>query len=172
MSRADKITARPTGVQPATSGSRVQNASQGVGRRQVWRLAAAGAALSSAARLAAAATPSETAAAIIPQPRPDFTGDPNTSDVIIETLMQWGVSQVFGVVGDGINPLIEALRKRRDKIAFIPTRHEEAAAFMACGFAKHTGRLGVCVGDHRAGRGAPHERALRREVSTARPVSR
>ena len=132
----------------------VQNATQGVRRRQVWRLAAAGAALSTAPRLAAAATPSETAAAIIPQPRPDFTGDPNTSDVIIETLMQWGVSQVFGVVGDGINPLIEALRKRRDKIAFIPTRHEEAAAFMACGFAKHTGRLGVCVAT--TGPGAVH----------------
>jgi pyruvate dehydrogenase (quinone) len=43
--------------------------------------------------------------------------------------MQWGVSHVFGVVGDGINSLIEALRKRRDKIAFIPTRHEEAAAW-------------------------------------------
>jgi hypothetical protein len=68
----------------------VQNATKGVGRRQVWRLAAAGAALSTAPRLAAATAPSETAAAIIPQPRPDFTDVPNTSDVIIETLMQCG----------------------------------------------------------------------------------
>jgi pyruvate dehydrogenase (quinone) len=127
---------------------------KGLGRRQVWRLAAAGAVLSSAPRLASAAPASEAAADLASQPRPDFTGDPDTSDVIIETLMQWGVSHVFGVVGDGINPLIEALRKRRDRIAFIPTRHEEAAAFMACGFAKHTGRLGVCVAT--TGPGAVH----------------
>lgn len=111
----------------------------------MWRLAAAGAALSGAPRFAAATSASEEAANVASQPWPDFTGDPDTSDIIVETLMQWGISHVFGVVGDGINPLIEALRKRRDKIAFIPTRHEEATAFMACGFAKHTGRLGVCV---------------------------
>jgi pyruvate dehydrogenase (quinone) len=145
MSRADKIPPRRTGVRPVTADSMVQNATKGVGRRQVWRLAADGAALSTAPHLAAAIAPSETAAATIPQPRPDFTDDQNASDVIIETLMRWGVSHVFGVVGDGINPLIEALRKRRGKIAFIPTRHEEAAAFMVCGFAKHTGRLGVCT---------------------------
>jgi pyruvate dehydrogenase (quinone) len=69
-------------------------------------------------------------------------------------LIQWGATHVFGVVGDGINPLIEALRKRQDRIAYIGARHEEAAAFMACGMAKHTGRLGVCVGT--TGPGAVH----------------
>jgi pyruvate dehydrogenase (quinone)/pyruvate decarboxylase len=118
------------------------------------QVAATGAAFGSGLRLAAAAEPSELTPATAPQPAPSFANDPNTSDIVVETLIQWGVSHVFGVVGDGINSLIEALRKRRDKIAFIPTRHEEAAAFMACGFAKHTGRLGVCVGT--TGPGAVH----------------
>src|SRR4029077_8233447 len=43
------------------------------------------------------------------------------------------------------NGIMEALRKRKDKIKFIHVRHEEAAAFMACGYAKYTGKLGVCL---------------------------
>ncbi len=45
--------------------------------------------------------------------------------------------------GDGINGIMEALRKRQDKIRFVQVRHEEAAAFMGCGYAKYTGKLGV-----------------------------
>jgi len=67
------------------------------------------------------------------------------SDVLVDTLMAWGVDTVFGIPGDGINGIIEAFRKRQDKIRFIQVRHEEAAAFAACGYAKFTGRLGVCV---------------------------
>jgi pyruvate dehydrogenase (quinone)/pyruvate oxidase len=67
------------------------------------------------------------------------------SDVLVETLLDWGVTVIFGMPGDGINGLIEALRKRQDQIRFIQTRHEEAAALMACGYAKWTGRLGVCI---------------------------
>src|ERR1041384_746959 len=67
------------------------------------------------------------------------------SDVLVETLLAWGVDTVFGIPGDGINGIIEAFRKRQDKIRFIQVRHEEAAAFAACGNAKFTGRLGVCV---------------------------
>jgi len=52
---------------------------------------------------------------------------------------------VFGLPGDGINGIMEALRKRRDQVRFIQVRHEEAAALMACGYAKFTGRLGVCL---------------------------
>ena len=69
----------------------------------------------------------------------------NTSDVLIETLINWGVEVIFGFPGDGINGIIEALRTRQDKIRFIQVRHEEAAAFMACGYAKFTGKLGVCM---------------------------
>ncbi len=66
-------------------------------------------------------------------------------DVIVETLVDWGVDTIFGIPGDGINGLIESLRKLKDKIRFIQVRHEEAAAFMACGYAKFTGRLGCCI---------------------------
>ena len=67
------------------------------------------------------------------------------ADVLIETLMDWGVEVIFGIPGDGINGIMESLRTRQDKIRFIQVRHEEAAAFMACGYAKYTGKLGVCL---------------------------
>jgi pyruvate dehydrogenase (quinone) len=98
--------------------------------------------------------PSETTEAISPQPTPSPSSDLNTSDILIETLIGWGATHVFGIVGDGINSIIEALRKRQDRIEYIGVRHEEAAAFMATGFAKHSGRLGVCVGT--TGPGAIH----------------
>lgn len=66
-------------------------------------------------------------------------------DVLVETLVDWGVEVIFGIPGDGINGVIESLRKNQDKIKFIQMRHEEAAAFAACGYAKFTGRLGVCL---------------------------
>ncbi len=69
----------------------------------------------------------------------------NASDVLVQTLIDWGVNVVFGIPGDGINGVIEALRKQQDKIRFVQTRHEEAAAFMACAYAKWTGQLGVCI---------------------------
>ena len=69
----------------------------------------------------------------------------NASDELVERLMEWGVDTVFGLPGDGINGVFEALRKRKDRIRFIHVRHEESAAFMACAYAKFTGRLGVCV---------------------------
>src|SRR6478609_6872380 len=72
--------------------------------------------------------------------------DTTAADVFFDILSNdWGVDTVFGIPGDGINGLIEALRLRKDKIRFIQTRHEEAAAFMACGYAKFTGKLGVCL---------------------------
>jgi pyruvate dehydrogenase (quinone)/pyruvate oxidase len=67
------------------------------------------------------------------------------ADVLIETLTDWGVDVVFGLPGDGINGIMEALRTRQERIRFVQARHEEAAAFMACGYAKFTGRLGVCL---------------------------
>ncbi|MBV8835090.1 MAG: pyruvate oxidase [Alphaproteobacteria bacterium] len=70
---------------------------------------------------------------------------PTASDVLVQTLIKWGVDTVFGIPGDGINGIIEALRLRKDEIRFIQVRHEEAAAFNACAYAKWTGRLGVCI---------------------------
>jgi pyruvate dehydrogenase (quinone)/pyruvate oxidase len=69
----------------------------------------------------------------------------NASDVLVERMMDWGVDTIFGLPGDGINGVFEALRKQKDKIRFIHVRHEESAAFMACAYAKFTGRLGVCI---------------------------
>src|SRR5690554_4072853 len=67
------------------------------------------------------------------------------ADVLVETLLAWEVDTIFGMPGDGINGIIEALRLQQEKIRFIQVRHEEAAAFMACGYAKFTGKLGVCL---------------------------
>jgi thiamine pyrophosphate-dependent acetolactate synthase large subunit-like protein len=77
-----------------------------------------------------------------------------TGDVIVERLLDWGVDTAFGLPGDGINGIFEALRKNREKIRFIQVRHEEAAAFAACAYAKFTGRLGVCFAT--SGPGAIH----------------
>ena len=101
--------------------------------------------------------PSASAAETPGSPLPSFSvsdSELTTADILVETLIRWDVQFVFGIVGDGINSIIEALRKRQDKIRFIAVRHEEAAAFMASGFAKHTGKLGVCVAT--TGPGAVH----------------
>src|SRR5207249_291107 len=76
------------------------------------------------------------------------------ADVLIDTIHNWGVELVFGLPGDGINGIMEALRKRKDAIRFVHVRHEEAAAFMARGYAKLTGKLGVCLAT--SGPGAIH----------------
>src|SRR5262245_52856327 len=68
------------------------------------------------------------------------------ADVLIDTIHEWGVDVIFGLPGDGINGIMEALRTRQGRVRFVQVRHEEAAAFMACGYAKATGRLGACLG--------------------------
>ena len=77
-----------------------------------------------------------------------------TADIIAEALLDWNVDIIFGLPGDGINGFMEALRTRQDKIRFILVRHEESAAFMACAYAKYTGKLGACVAT--SGPGAIH----------------
>ncbi|HLT77315.1 MAG TPA: thiamine pyrophosphate-dependent enzyme [Ferrovibrio sp.] len=69
----------------------------------------------------------------------------NGADILVDSLIAWGVDTVFGLPGDGINGIMEALRQRQDKIRFIQVRHEESAAFMAVGYARWTGRLGCCL---------------------------
>ncbi|MCE7054678.1 thiamine pyrophosphate-dependent enzyme [Algoriphagus sp. AGSA1] len=69
----------------------------------------------------------------------------NTADVLVQKLIDWDVKFIFGIIGDRINPIVEALRKRQQHLRFITVRHEESAAFMASGYAKYTGKLGVCL---------------------------
>ena len=64
--------------------------------------------------------------------------------MIVERLIEWGVDTIFGFPGDGVDGFFESLRTHQDKLKFIQVRHEEAAAFAAVGYAKYTGRLGVC----------------------------
>ena len=113
----------------------------GLGRRGFLQRAGAIAAASTAF-VAAPALPAPGAPPAATEP---VDGDRNSSDIVVEALIAWGATHAFGIVGDGINPVVEALRRRRDRIAFVGVRHEEAAAFMACAYAKHTGRLGVCL---------------------------
>src|SRR6476620_398382 len=68
------------------------------------------------------------------------------AEVLIDSLHDWGVNTIFGLPGDGINGIMEALRTRQEKIRFVQVRHEESAALMACASAKYTGKLGVCLG--------------------------
>src|SRR5689334_20119532 len=77
-----------------------------------------------------------------------------TADIVAEALLDWKVDIIFGLPGDGINGFIEALRRRQDRIKFVLVRHEESAAFMACAYAKYTGKLGACVAT--SGPGAIH----------------
>ncbi len=67
------------------------------------------------------------------------------ADLLIERLIHWGVDTVFGFPGDGVDGIFEALRTHQKEIRFIQVRHEEAAAFAACGYSKYTGRFGVCL---------------------------
>ena len=75
-------------------------------------------------------------------------------EAVARRLIDWGVDTVFGLPGDGINGLMEGFRRVRDQVRFVLVQHEEAAAFMACGYAKATGRIGVCVAT--SGPGAIH----------------
>jgi len=75
-------------------------------------------------------------------------------DYLCERLLEWGVSTIYGFPGDGINGILGALRRYADRLRFIQTRHEEMAAFMACGHAKFTGEVGVCMAT--SGPGAIH----------------
>lgn len=72
-------------------------------------------------------------------------GKRNGADLLVDTLISWGVDKVFGLPGDGINGVMEAIRQRREKLRFIQVRHEESAALMACAHAKWTGKLGCCL---------------------------
>ena len=76
------------------------------------------------------------------------------SELLIGRLADWGVDTVFGLPGDGINGIMEGLRRHSDRVRFFLVHHEEAAAFMATAYAKATGKLGVCLAT--SGPGAVH----------------
>ncbi|MEZ5100303.1 MAG: thiamine pyrophosphate-requiring protein [Thermoleophilia bacterium] len=76
------------------------------------------------------------------------------SDFLVGRLRAWGVRRVYGYPGDGINGIIGAFRRAGNDPEFIQVRHEEMAAFMACGHAKFTGEVGVCLAT--SGPGAIH----------------
>jgi len=67
------------------------------------------------------------------------------AELLIDRLIQWGVDTIFSLPGDGINGIYEILRLKEHKIKVVQVRHEEAAAFAACAYAKYSGRLGVCL---------------------------
>jgi pyruvate dehydrogenase (quinone) len=75
-------------------------------------------------------------------------------DYIAERLLAWGVTQVYGYAGDGINGIIGGIQRAGNRPRFIQPPHEELAAFMACAHAKYTGQVGVCLGT--SGPGAIH----------------
>src|SRR6478672_9482796 len=77
-----------------------------------------------------------------------------TADFLLERLAENGVKRIYGYPGDGINAIIGALERHKDKLEFVQVRHEEQAAFMACAHAKFTGQVGVCLAT--SGPGAIH----------------
>src|SRR5438093_905441 len=76
------------------------------------------------------------------------------ADYVLKRLREWGVHRIYGYPGDGINGFLGALDRAGGDPEFIQARHEEMAAFMACGHAKYTGEIGVCIAT--SGPGAIH----------------
>jgi len=75
-------------------------------------------------------------------------------DFLVGRLLEWGITRIYGFPGDGINGVMGALDRAKDRIDFIQVRHEEMAAFMACGHAKFSGEVGICMAT--SGPGAIH----------------
>ena len=88
----------------------------------------------------------------------------NVSDFLVRRLSEWGIKRIFGFPGDGINGIMEALRVRQDKVSFVQVRHEESAAFMACGYAKYTGSNRRVPRYIRSRRHPPAQWPLRRQA--------
>lgn len=75
-------------------------------------------------------------------------------DFVLKRLTEWGIRRVYGYPGDGINGIVGAFERVDHQLDFVQVRHEEMAAFMACGHAKFTGEVGVCMAT--SGPGAIH----------------
>lgn len=79
---------------------------------------------------------------------------PTVADYLLSRLREWGVDNVFAFPGDGINGILAAFGRAGNQPKFIQARHEEMAAFEAVGYAKFTGRVGICMAT--SGPGAIH----------------
>src|SRR6201995_959606 len=79
---------------------------------------------------------------------------PTVADYLLERLRSWDVQHVFAYAGDGINGILAAWGRAENKPQFVQARHAEMAAFEAVGYAKFTGRVGVCMAT--SGPGAVH----------------
>src|ERR1019366_1998676 len=66
-------------------------------------------------------------------------------DFLVKRLGEWGVHRIYGYPGDGINGIMGALDRAKDRMRFVQVRHEEMAAFMACAHAKFLGEVGFCL---------------------------
>src|SRR3954453_3542606 len=80
--------------------------------------------------------------------------DTTVADHLLDRLEEWGVRRIYGYPGDGINGILGALQRADERFELVQTRHEEMAAFMACGHAKFSGEVGVCLAT--SGPGAIH----------------
>ena len=87
---------------------------------------------------------------------------PTVAEPLVTALADHGVTQVWGVVGDALNPVTDAIH-HEDRVEWIGVRHEEAGAFAASAQAQLTGRLGVCMGTVGPGLDPPAQRPVRRE---------
>ena len=76
------------------------------------------------------------------------------ADFMLSRLSEWGVKRIYGYPGDGINGILSAFNRAKDRFKFVQVRHEEEAAFMATAHAKFTGEVGVCLAT--SGPGAIH----------------
>src|SRR5215204_1132883 len=86
--------------------------------------------------------------------KPEQGAGGTVADFVLNRLREWGVHRIYGYPGDGINGFLGALDRAEDDPELIQARHEEMAAFMACGHAKFTGEVGVCIAT--SGPGAIH----------------
>jgi hypothetical protein len=105
-----------------------------IGRRNFLQMtgagivaASVGATVTQAVALSQSAD-SEFSGSIVPQPAPQFAPDLTTADIMVETLISWGATHCFGVVGDGINSIIEALRKRHTLVSLASASAPRAPA--------------------------------------------
>jgi hypothetical protein len=92
----------------------------------------------------------------------------SVADFLVQRLTEWGVRRIYGYPGDAINGIMGALQRVEGRVEFVQVRHEEMAAFMACGHARWTGKPGACLAIVWARRDPPAVRRCRRASPSSR----